>query len=175
MDYEHHLARDSTRAILLHLKKSVKIWPPDLLGRSQIPAGYKPSSRLHGPATVGKLLAGAVSSFVPNFIHASFGGRESFDSELQERRSKAHGELDARQQECSAEDNFRSQLLDHEISQWDSAVEVNHFQVVYRMVTDALGIDYDLCRSRDLRLMVCWDPPRPGLADRAFPSREARV
>lgn len=175
VDYENHLAAYPTRAIFLHLKESVRVWPPDLLGRSQIPAVYQPSSRLHGPAIVGKMLAGAVSSFVLNFIRASFGGRETFNSELQERRSKADGELDARQQECSAEHNFRSQLLDHKISQWESAVEIKHFQVVYRMVTDALGIDYDLCRSRDLRLMVCWDPPRLGLADRAFSSRDARV
>ncbi len=46
---------------------------------------------------------------------------------------------------------------------------------VYKMVTDALGVDHEICRSRGLRLMVSRDPPCLGLADRAFPSRYAGI
>jgi hypothetical protein len=30
---------------------------------------------------------------------------------------------------------------------------------VYELVTDALGLDANVCRRRGLRLMVTWDPP----------------
>ncbi|KAL8980009.1 MAG: hypothetical protein Q9205_004794 [Flavoplaca limonia] len=175
VDYEDHLARYPTDFMFRSMKRVVGLWPPDLHGRSLTKAAYEPSDSLQGPRTVGGLIASFIPIFVSNFVRASLGRQETFHSDLQEPRSRAHGALDNRRQEESDKEDFKSKLLDHRISQWDSAAEINHFPVVYKMATEALGIDYETCRSRGLRLMVSRDPPCLGLADRTFPSRYARV
>jgi hypothetical protein len=40
---------------------------------------------------------------------------------------------------------------------WDRTQELDHYQAVYQMVTLALGLDFQECQSRGLRLMVCLD------------------
>ena len=175
VDYEDHLARYLTGFMFRSMKRVVSLWPGDLDGRSHTKEAYEPSNSLQGPGTVGRFIANFIKVFMSNFVRASLGGRATFHSEMQERRSKAKEALDTRTQEENDKEGFRHKLLDHRVSQWDSAAEINHFQVVYKMVTDTLGVDHELCRSRGLRLMVSRDPPCLGLADRAFPSRYARI
>ncbi|KAL8880023.1 MAG: hypothetical protein Q9198_002485 [Flavoplaca austrocitrina] len=175
VDYEDHLAKYPTGFMFRSMKRVVSLWPPDLHGRSLTKAAYEPTNSLQGPRTTGRFIASLIPIFVSNAVRASLGWRETFHAESQERRSRAQGALDNRTQEESDKEDFKSKLLDHRISQWDSAAEINHFPVVYKMATEALGIDYETCRSRGLRLMVSQDPPCLGLADRTFPSRYARV
>ena len=175
LDYEDHLARYPTGAMFRSMKSVMSLWPPDLYQRNRVQEIYEPSDRLQGPATVGRFIAGILPSFVSNFTRAGFGGQDNFSSESQRRLNRYNGVLDARRQGMRDEDNFKSQLLEPRSSQWNSPAEVNHFQATYQVVTEALGLDYEMCRSRGLRLMVSWNPPRIGLADRHFPRRYARM
>ncbi|KAL8858826.1 MAG: hypothetical protein Q9178_004743 [Gyalolechia marmorata] len=144
VDYEDHLARYPTEFMFRSIKRV----------RSHTKAAYEPSNSLQGPGTVGRLIASFILVFVSNFVRASLGGRETFHSEMQERRSKAKETLDTRMQEENDKEGFRHKLLDHRISQWDSAAEINYFQVVYKMVTDSLGVDHDVWAS-----LIVLSPP----------------
>ncbi|KAL8920388.1 MAG: hypothetical protein Q9208_006269 [Pyrenodesmia sp. 3 TL-2023] len=175
VDYENFLAKFPTRFMFHSMKRIASLWPPDLHGRSHTKAAFEPSNSLQGPAIVGRSIAGSLPLMISSAVGAILGHPEAYHSELLERQRRAHETIDTRTQEEKDREGFRRNLLDHRISRWDSAAEVNHFQVVYKMVTDALGIDHELCRSRGLRLMVSRDPPCIGLADRAFPSRCARI
>lgn len=45
------------------------------------------------------------------------------------------------------------------VSSWDRSIEVDHYQLVYRLVTVVLGLDSQECQRRGLRLMVSLNYP----------------
>ncbi|KAI9766965.1 MAG: hypothetical protein M1839_004656 [Geoglossum umbratile] len=183
VDYEIHLSRSSTRDMFNSMKQILKLWPEDLINRNPLPHMDRISAELEkdsaGPSIIGKLVAGSLSTLASNLARVSVGGRDNVHEELQERANKANAALGAQKDGAGRTINFTSELLNtrrgHPALDWGTRPEIGHFKVVYRMVTDALGLEYDMCRSRGLRLMTSPDPPCIGLANRDVYAQNAKL
>jgi Heterokaryon incompatibility protein (HET) len=188
-DYEDQLSRRPTGFMFNRMKGVASLWPPrDILERcrltptdEQLAEGWNGWRNL---ALVGRSFASSVSTAVSSLARIGFGGRSNFYEDREEAnrsfQAKTMADLNAQQQDARNKKDFMDLLKtyslklmrthsaprDNDSYEWGSRGEVNHFEIVYRLVADILGLDYEMCRSRHLRLMIAEDPPCIGLANR---------
>jgi hypothetical protein len=185
VDYESQCSRLSTHYMFDKMSHIVALWSPGMYERAQrvtppnqILADYEKDSK--NVSIVGKVVAHSLSTAASNIVRGSFGLRDNFAES--QRETLRHGEAGASAQRQGRIDqnDFRSQLLNciaarHKTNDWGSRAEVKHFEIVYQLVADVLGLEYKMCRSRGLRLMISTDPPCIGIANRKVHNAQAKM
>ncbi|KAF8344935.1 hypothetical protein F5887DRAFT_1159170 [Amanita rubescens] len=175
-DYEREWSRRPTMFIFNEMINIMQWWPADVLGRLVKTEAVNEICRkieatdTTGPTLIGRALAGSAWAAVSN-VGRSYNASQNAMAARMERRSEELDDYTATRRDsmnfCSklmqAVENRRRAMPDSE--HWTSQRELKHTEIVYSMVADAMGLDYDICRQHSLKLMVSRDPPCIGLTN----------
>jgi hypothetical protein len=176
-DYEYRFSHFPTEFMFNRMKWIASLWPRmDMYERRRLtPTDQQLAEKTKDLTELeyaGRGVANSISTSVSSFVRYGFGGRGHEDREERSRKSRAEikTELKSRIKHSKDERDFMDLLKglslqrNNDTCEWGSRAEINHSKMVYQLVVDMLGLEYEMCRSRGLRLMISEDPPCIGMS-----------
>ncbi|KFY53031.1 hypothetical protein V496_07968 [Pseudogymnoascus sp. VKM F-4515 (FW-2607)] len=177
VDYERVLSRLPTAFIFTEMINIMSLWPHNVVMNLRNLADNEERIRrfeaadVVGPALVGRALAGGVWDVASycvqglDAIHNAMAARqEKYQEKYKDHTATWKDNYSFRDKLVQTVNNRRQGMPDTEL--WTSPRELEHAEIVYSIVVDAMGLDYSICRQRGLKLMVSRNPPCIGLTNR---------